>query len=85
MAQALMQLGQIASQMAMQLGDQQSAAMIQQIAMQVGGQAAMPGLPAGNKPFAMPQSEADAGGITPDKHPFVKKAEKQSEEATRPQ
>ena len=85
MAMALQQIAGVASQMAMQLGDQQSAAMIQQIAMQVGGQAAMPGLPAGNQPFAMPQSEADAGGITSDKHPFVKKAEKQSEEATRPQ
>ena len=85
MAMALQQIAGIASQMALQLGDQQSAAMIQQIAMQVGGQAAMPGLPAGGQPFAMPQSEADAGGITPEKHPFVKKAEKQSEEATRPQ
>jgi hypothetical protein len=85
MAMALQQIAGIAAQMAMQMGDQQSAAMIQQIAMQVGGQAAMPGLPAGGQGFEMPTSEAQDGGITPEKHPFVKKAEKQSEEATRPQ
>lgn len=85
MAMALQQIAGIAAQMAMQMGDQQSAAMIQQIAMQVGGQTAMPGLPAGGQGFNMPESDAQEGGITQEKHPFVKKAEERSEEATRPQ
>lgn len=84
MAMALQQISQIAAQMAMQLGDQQSAAMIQQIAMAAGGGAA---LPAGNpaQGLAMPQGDATEGGIEKEKHPFVKKAEKQSEEASRPE
>lgn len=85
MAKALQQLGAVASQMALQLGDQQSAAMIQQIAMTAsagGGTAAMQqGLPA----FQMPEGEAAKGNVNGSKHPFVEKAEKQSQEATRPQ
>lgn len=85
MAQALMQLGQIASQMAMQLGDQQSAAMIQQIAATAssgGGAAAMQTQRLGG--FTMPQGDEVTGNVQSEKHPFVKKAEKTSEEATRP-
>jgi hypothetical protein len=83
MALALQQIASVASQMAMQIGDQQAAAMIQQIAMQVGG---MPTLPAGGalQGLNMPQGDAVDGGFEAKKHPFVEKAEKQSEEATRP-
>ena len=56
--------------------------MIQQIAMQAGGQAM---LPAGNAGFQMPESEATVGNLTPEEHPFVEKARKHSEEATKPQ
>jgi hypothetical protein len=68
--------------MAMQLGDQQGAAMIQQIAMQVGGQVA---LPVAGADFQMPEAEATAGNLTPEEHPFVERARRQSEEATKPQ
>lgn len=83
MAMALTQIAGIAAQMAMQLGDQQSAAMIQQIAAQAGGQAVPPttGLPG----FEMPEAEATAGGVKPDEHPFVEKARKHTEEATKPE
>lgn len=83
MAMALTQIASVASQMAMQMGDQQSAAMIQQIAAQVGGVAT---LPAGGAPMGLklPQGDATEGGLEQKKHPFVEKAEKQSEEATRP-
>ncbi len=83
MAQALQQLGMIASQMAMQLGDQQAAAMIQQIAMTAsagGGTIAMQKQMA----FRMPEGEATQGNVETDKHPFVEKAEKQSQEVSRP-
>ena len=80
MAMALQQIAGIAAQMAMQLGDQQSAAMIQQIAMQVGGQAALP--TTGGR-FTMPVGDAESGNIEQEKHPFVERAEQQSEEATR--
>lgn len=83
MATALQQIGQIAAQMAMQLGDQQSAAMIQQIAMTAagGGAVGMQGM----GQFDMPEADAQADESDANKHPFVKKAEQQSEEATRPQ
>lgn len=84
MAMALTQIASIASQMAMQLGDQQSAAMIQQIAMTAGGGAMQPTMGMGGQ-FQMPESEAAEGGVEQEKHPFVEKAEKNSEEATRPQ
>lgn len=81
LATALQQIGSIAAQMAMQLGDEQSAMMIQQIIMQVGGQPVMPqGLPGG---FAMPEADATTG-LEGEEHPFVEKAKKQSEEASRP-
>ena len=85
MAMALQQIAQIAAQLAMQAGDAQSAAMIQQIAGVVGGGAmmgGMGGLPAGKA--EIPEGDATTGGLEPEKHPFVKKAEKRSEEATRP-
>lgn len=82
MAMALQQIASIAAQMAMKMDDQQSAMMIQQIAMQVGGQAALPA--GGQLGFNMPESDAAVGNIEPEKHPFVKKAEARSEEATRP-
>ena len=81
MAMALQQIAGIAAQMAMQLGDQQSAMMIQQIALQAGGGGA---LPATGTAFAMPQSDAQLGNLTPEKHPFVEKAEKNVEDSTRP-
>lgn len=83
MAMALQQIASVASQMAMQIGDPQAAAMIQQIAMQVGG---APALPAGGalQRLNMPQGDAANGGFEAKKHPFVEKAEKQAEEATRP-
>lgn len=83
MAQALQQIGQIAAQMAMQLGDQQSAAMIQQIAMTAagGGAAQMQGM----GQVDLPEADAQADESDANKHPFVKKAEQQTEEATRPQ
>lgn len=85
MAMALQQIGSIASQMAMQLGDQQSAAMIQQIAMTAAGggsAAAMQGMPQG---FVMPEGEATEGNIEQEEHPFVERARQRSEEATKPQ
>ena len=84
MAMALQQIGAIASQMAMQLGDQQSAAMIQQIAMAAGGGAAgaAPMLPQG---FQMPEGEATKGNVEQEEHPFVERARQRSEEATKPQ
>ena len=83
MMNALQQISMIASQMAMQLGDQQSAMMIQQIAMRAGAPA-MPATQMMGKPVSLPEADAETGNIEKDKHPFVKKAEKQSEEATRP-
>ena len=83
MMNALQQISMIASQMAMQLGDQQSAMMIQQIAMRAGAPA-MPATQMMGKPVNLPEADAETGNIEKDKHPFVKKAEKQSEEATRP-
>ena len=83
MAMALTQIAGIAAQMAMQLGDQQSAAMIQQIAAQAGGQAVLP--TTGMSGFEMPEAEATAGGVKPDEHPFVEKARKHTEEATKPE
>ena len=88
MAQALQQLGAVASQMAMQLNDPNAAAMIQQISMVAasgGGTAGMQRAMLNPGAFQMPQGEADEGGVNQQKHPFVQKAEKQSEEATRPQ
>ena len=84
MAMALQQIGQIAAQMAMQLGDQNAAAMIQQIAMAAGGGAM--GLPAGapEQGLNIPQQDATQG-IQPEKHPFVKKAQTNAQEATRPE
>lgn len=84
MAMALQQIASIAAQMAMQMGDQQSAAMIQQIAAQVGGMAALPSTGA-VQGLNVPQGDAVEGGLQQKKHPFVEKAEKQSEEATRPE
>ena len=85
MVMALQQIAQIAAQLAMQAGDAQSAAMIQQIAAQVGGATMMGGM--GGAPVGganLPEGDATTGGLEPEKHPFVKKAEKRSEEATRP-
>lgn len=84
MAMALQQIASIAAQMAMQMGDQQSAAMIQQIAAQVGGMATLPSTGA-VQGLNVPQGDAVEGGLQQKKHPFVEKAEKQSEEATRPE
>ena len=85
MAMALQQISQIAAQLAMQAGDAQSAAMIQQIAAMAGGGAmmGMPSLPAGG--MKLPEGDATSGGLEPEKHPFVKNAEARAEEATRPQ
>jgi len=86
MAMTLQQIGQIAAQLAMQLGDEESAAMIYQITMTAaggGGTAGMQQMQSGG--FEMPQSEATSGNLEAKKHPFVEKAEAQSEEATRPQ
>lgn len=86
MAMALQQIGQIAAQMAVQLGDEQSAAMIQQIAMTAAGGGGTAGMqPMQRGGFEMPKSEATSGNLEAKKHPFVEKAEAQSEEATRPQ
>lgn len=81
MATALQQISAIASQMALQLGDQQSAAMIQQIAAVAGGGGGLTGM--GGMAFEMPEADA-TGGADDGKHPFVKKAEQQVDEATRP-
>lgn len=81
MAMALQQISQIASQMALQLGDQQSAAMIQQIAMTAGGGAVMTGT-IGN--VTMPEGDALGGDVQQQEHPFVRQAEQQVEEAKRP-
>lgn len=83
MMNALQKISMIASQMAMKLDDQQSAMMIQQIAMRAGAPA-MPETQMMGKPVSLPEADAETGNIEKDKHPFVKKAEKQSEEATRP-
>ncbi len=88
MAQALQQLGAVASQMAMQLGDQNAAAMIQQIAMVAASGGGTAGMQKGMLPgggFQMPEGEATEGNTEGKKHPFVQKAKKRSEEATRPQ
>ena len=87
MAQALQQLGAVASQMAMQLGDQQAAAMIQQISMVAasgGGTAGMQQQMMQPGAFNMPEGDATEGNTEGKKHPFVQRAEKRSEEATRP-
>lgn len=83
MAMALQQIGSIASQMAMQLGDQQSAAMIQQIAMAAGGGAAG-AQPMMHQGFQMPEGEATKGNVETEEHPFVERARQKSEEATQP-
>lgn len=84
MAQALQQLGMIASQMAMQLGDQQAAAMIQQIAAVASAGGGTAGMQKQMR-FSMPETEATKGNPEQEKHPFVEKAEKQSQEVTRPE
>lgn len=82
MMQALQQIAAVATQQALQLGDQQTAVMVQQIAMKLGGaQTSMPGVPGG---LSMPNIDNE-GGVKPEQHPFVEKAHKQSEEASRPQ
>lgn len=83
MAMALQQIASIASQLAVQAGDQQSAMMIQQIAMQVGG--AGGGLPAAGGTFVMPKGDATGASLEPDKHPFVRKAEERAQQSTRPE
>lgn len=83
MAQALQQLGMIASQMAMQLGDQQAAQMIQQIAMTAsagGGTVNMQN----QMNFRMPEGEADKGNVNTKEHAFVERARENTQEATRP-
>ena len=84
MAQALQQLGMIASQMAMQLGDQQAAAMIQQIAAMASAGGGTAGMQKQMR-FSMPEAEATKGNPEQEKHPFVEKAEKQSQEVARPE
>ena len=87
MAQALQQLGAVASQMAMQLGDQNAAAMIQQIAMVAASGGGTAGMQKGLMPqrgFQMPEGDATEGNTEGKKHPFVQRAEKRAEEATRP-
>lgn len=88
MAQALQQLGAVASQMAMQLNDPNAAAMIQQISMMAasgGGTAGMQKSLMQPGSFQMPQAEATDGNPEGKKHPFVERAEQRAEEATRPQ
>lgn len=82
MAMALQQIANIASQLAVSTGDQQGAAMIQQIAAVATG-SPMPA--AGGKAFSMPEGDAAGASVAPKKHPFVEKAEKQAEMATRPE
>ena len=84
MAQALQQLGMIASQMAMQLGDKQAAAMIQQIAAMASAGGGTAGMQK-QMNFTMPEAEATKGNPEQEKHPFVEKAEKQSQEVARPE
>lgn len=84
MAQALQQLGMIASEMAMELEDPRAAAMIQQIAATAAGGGAPGGQPGAPGGFKMPQGDATVGNLNAKKHPFVERAEKRSEEATRP-
>lgn len=84
MAQTLVQIADIASQLAIQTGDQQAAMMIQQIAGQVAGQPlSLPGADMG-KP-TMPEGDATGASIKPEKHPFVRKAEEQAANASRPE
>lgn len=82
MAMALQQIASIASKLAMNAGDQQTAMMIQQIAMQVAGGGAAPAM---GGTFSMPTGEATGASLTPEKHPFVEKAEAQAQQATRPE
>ena len=84
MAQALQQLGMIASQMAMQLEDPQAAAMIQQIAAMASAGGGTAGMQKQMR-FSMPEAEATKGNPEQEKHPFVEKAEKQSQEVARPE
>ena len=85
MAMALQQIGQIAAQLAMQAGDPQSAAMIQQIAMQASGAPMMPtAQPLVNLPGAE-QDATEAGKGGEKEHALVRKARAHTEEATRPQ
>ena len=83
MMQVLQQIASIASQMAMATGDQQSAAMIQQIAAMAGGQAGLPQMGGGT--FAMPEGDATGASIMPERHPFVEKAHANAEKATQPE
>ena len=82
MATALQQIAAIASQLAMQAGDQQSAVMIQQIAAQVAGGG---GVVSAGGSFQMPKGDATGASLEPEKHPFVRKAEAQAEASTRPE
>ncbi len=83
MVQALQQIAGIASQLAMRLGDQQTAMMIQQVAGQVVG--AGGALPAsGGGKMTMPEGDAAGASVQPEKHPYVKRAEEQSANASRP-
>jgi hypothetical protein len=84
MAQAIQQIAQIASQLALQSGDQQTAMMIQQIAAAVAGGAA-PGRLAAPGGFSMPQGDATGASVRPEKHPFVERAEEQIAQASRPE
>ncbi len=82
MAQALMQIASIASQMAVQLGDTQAAQMIQQIAAMAGGQVSLP--VGGDAPVQMPEGDETGASVKGQEHPFVKQAKQNSQEATRP-
>lgn len=84
MAQAFQQIAQIASQMALQSGNQQTAVMIQQIAAAVAGGAAPAGLAAPGG-MTMPQGDATGASVQPEKHPFVERAEEQIAQASRPE
>jgi hypothetical protein len=79
---ALQQMVGIASTLAMQTGDQQAAAMIQQIGMQMGAAGALP--MGGMGAVSMPAGDPQGGGVEEKKHPFVEKAERQVQEASRP-
>lgn len=79
---ALQQMVGIASTLAMQTGDQQAAAMIQQIGMQMGAAGALP--MGGMGAVSMPAGDPLGSGVDDKKHPFVEKAERQVQEASRP-
>ena len=82
LVQTVQQIGMITSQLAMQMGDAQTAQMIQQVLAAVGGAPMMPTPPVGK--VQTPEGDNLTGNIQQKEHPFVQRAKEQVANATRP-